>query len=223
MSGEAPERRRTVRLIRCGPARPPRSRSRVRGYDGDAVTDTFRAFGEWYDYLDHPYNNTRKNERCIEVPIARRWIEQHRPMGVGDGLEVGNVLSHYGPVSHRVVDRWEEGDHDRHDVFEIEGPYPWCVSISTLEHVRRDEPGFTNRYGSIAALYYLRGLAARLLVTVPLGYDAALDTFLVTNDVDAARCATFVCEAGEWRQTDDLEWRAFSAMTREGGAVWIGE
>src|SRR4051812_6373345 len=54
-------------------------------------------------YLVHSYNETWRYERCVEVPLARAFIERHP----GQGIEVGNVLSHYGEVAHPIYDKYE--------------------------------------------------------------------------------------------------------------------
>ena len=98
---------------------------------------TFR--GRPYRYFWHPYNSTWRNERAIEIPIARRFVAGIPPDKV---LEIGNVLSHYGPVAHEVVDKYEQTVGVRNeDVcdFRSNKKYELILSISTLEHVGWDE------------------------------------------------------------------------------------
>jgi SAM-dependent methyltransferase len=147
----------------------------VRGSRGE-----FAFQGESYSYLFHPYKRTWLTERAVEVPIVRRIVERHR---LGRVIEVGNVLSHYGPQDHLVADKYEHapGVLNR-DVLELDdlGPFDLVVAISTLEHVGWDEepqePG--------KALEALRGLEAllapggRLVITVPVGYNPAFEAAL---------------------------------------------
>src|SRR5262245_21627467 len=51
-------------------------------------------------YFRHRYNMTWRNERCIEIPIAQEFLNRHKGKRV---LEIGNVLSHYLPISHDVL------------------------------------------------------------------------------------------------------------------------
>src|SRR3954469_21710129 len=67
---------------------------------------TFRYKGEELPYLYHRYNMTWASERCVEAPIGRWWAGRFDPATV---LEVGNVLSHYGPVQHQILDKFETG------------------------------------------------------------------------------------------------------------------
>lgn len=179
----------------------------------------------WWDHplilFDHPYNTTRHNERAIEIPCVMRWLRGR----TGRGLEVGNVLGHYGMAGHRVVDRWEKGPNvDNVDVFDVEGSYRWIVSVSTLEHVRWDEPE-RDPGGAWRALQHLRSLlkpGGGLFVTVPLGHHEELDGHLL-NDSGAARACTFVREAGTWHQTERLTWKPYGVSTPWADSVYVGE
>lgn len=136
---------------------------------------TFR--GQVHEYFEHPYNATWRNERAVEVPIIRELIDDFDPQSV---LEVGNVLSHYYPVSHTVVDKYERGLHvlaDDITNFRTLRLYEFIVSISTLEHVGWDEtPRESGKHRRVVA--HLRTLLAangKMVVTVPLGYNHELD------------------------------------------------
>src|SRR5574338_1440448 len=101
---------------------------------GGVVTFTYH--GARLDYFDHPYNDTIRNERAVEVAVAMHWRQGRR----ADGLEVGNVLGHYGLHGHRVADLHEEAPGvENVDVLAVTGSYPWVVALSTVEHVGRDE------------------------------------------------------------------------------------
>lgn len=168
---------------------------------------------------DHPYNTTAHNERAVELAVAFDWLPD------GDGLEVGNVLSHYTRTAHRIVDLHEQAPGvENLSVFDIEGSYDWVLSISTLEHVHHDtEP--RNPDASAAALAHLRSLlrpSGRMLVTVPLGYHPHFDRTLLTG-AGADRSATLIRDNGTWKQTRTLTTRPYGASTPWAEAVWIGE
>jgi hypothetical protein len=96
----------------------------------------------------------------------------------GRGLEVGNVLSHYGRVSHRIVDKYERGRGvENRDVLAVEDrDLAYVVSISTLEHVGWDESE-RDEEKALRALNHLRTLLApsgRLFVSILLGHHPAL-------------------------------------------------
>lgn len=137
----------------------------------------FSFAGREYLTLHHPYRFTWLNERAVEVPVFRRLVEDEVP---GSVLEVGNVLSHYMPGGHDVVDKYERADGIVNaDVldFETTRRYRLIVSISTLEHVGFDErprdPGKPLR-----AVEHLRGMlepGGRLVFSLPVGYNPQLD------------------------------------------------
>src|SRR5713101_4756266 len=58
---------------------------------------SFEFQGHRLDCFYHRYNMTWAGERCVEIPIAKSYLDQYQ---AGDVLEVGNVLSHYFPVQH---------------------------------------------------------------------------------------------------------------------------
>jgi SAM-dependent methyltransferase len=136
--------------------------------------------------FDHPYNTTALNERAVELAMAREFLLWRSTMGeLGRCLEVGNVLSHYEDSialpSRRVVDRFEEAPNvENIDVFDIEGTYDTIISISTIEHVGRDD-GRDRPHAAVEATYHLRSLLApggRFFCTFPTGWNEALDAVL---------------------------------------------
>lgn len=178
---------------------------------------TFTYWGAEFAYEENEYNSTRLNERAVEIPIARAFI------GDGVGLEVGNVLAHYQPVSHRVVDRYEEGA-ENIDVFDIDGAFDWIIAISTLEHVRWDEEP-KDPDAAPAALRHLLTLLkpdGRMLVTVPFGWQPFLDTEIVDGKFEPARECSMVRDGDDWKQTE-VEHRRYAATTRWAESVWIAE
>lgn len=141
---------------------------------------TFEFRGKSYRYFWHRYNATWRNERAVEIPIARDFLAGVPPEEV---LEIGDVMSNYGPVSHQVVDKYEKGEGVINaDVcdFRPEKKYQRILSISTLEHVGWDEEP-KNESKVLRAFENLRGLLApggRLLVTIPVGYNQPLDRMI---------------------------------------------
>lgn len=187
------------------------------------MSGRFTYFGKELELFDHPYNSTVLNERAVEVPIAVDFLAGE---DLGAGLELGNVLGHYGLRGHRVVDRYERAAGvDNVDVFDLEGAYPWLVTISTVEHVRKDERP-RNALGSAAAILYLLGLLApggRMLLTAPLGHHRELDRVLLDGKLEPERAATLVRDGDGWVQTPELVWKPYGATTRWAESVFVGE
>lgn len=135
----------------------------------------FRFDGIKLRYFHHYYNNTSCNERTIEVPIAHYFLRPGARM-----LEVGNVLNHYMPFPHDVVDRYERNPGVvNDDILNFKAPkYDVILCISTLEHMGWDEP-VKDPTKPLRAMQYLYdnllSTNGTLLVTVPHGENPALD------------------------------------------------
>jgi hypothetical protein len=187
---------------------------------------TFEYWGEKLPYHDHPYNNTALNERAVELPIARHWLEGCE----GRGLELGNVLDHYdiGP-EHLIVDRYEHATNVTNtDVFDLGGHWDWILAISTVEHVRWDWPEERQAGGSLAAIRHLRNhlLApgGRMLVTAPLGVNEPLDVAIRQGDSLPTRDCVFVRQTdGTWTQADRMAWAPYGVGQPWANAVWVAE
>lgn len=136
---------------------------------------TFSFQGERYHYFYHPYNRTVASERIVEIPLAKRVIDYYEYRGKKI-LEVGNVLSHYFPIRHDVLDKYEkESGVINQDVvgFRPLQKYDLIISISTMEHVgwtygEKKDPGkFLRGVENFKKHLVKNGL---LMVTFPLFY-----------------------------------------------------
>jgi SAM-dependent methyltransferase len=144
-------------------------------------TKTFRFDGREYEYLYHPYNRTWKNERGVEIPIFRELLLQHQGKRV---LEVGNVLSHYFPIQHDIVDKYEVSPGViNKDIVEFapQQKYDLIVSISTLEHVGWDEQP-QEPAKLLQAIEHIRNRClapgGQIVVSLPVGYNKFFDGLL---------------------------------------------
>lgn len=179
---------------------------------------TFTWHGHELDYHDHPYNSTRWNERAVEVPIAELFIGQG-----GAGLEVGNVLGHYGHIGHRVVDLYERAPGvDNVDLFDVAETFDWVLSISTVEHVRWDRKP-RDPAAAVAAIEHLRSLAPSAMITVPLGHHPDLDEAIKAGTMSPTRDCVFIRSGDGWVQRTRKTWRPYGATTPWAEAVWIAE
>jgi hypothetical protein len=170
----------------------------LRGSRGD-----FSFEGESYRYLFHPYKRTWLTERAVEVPVMQRIVDRER----GRVLEVGNVLSHYRAQRHTVVDRYEQApgvlNLDVLDLGEL-GEFDLILAISTLEHVGWDEE-VRRPERALEALTALRarlGAGGRLVLTLPVGYNAQFEAALRCGAVPLSRAAALrrVGGGARWRQ-----------------------
>lgn len=175
---------------------------------------TFTWFGREFDLFDHSYNATLANERAVEVPLAVEWLTDRV---MSDGLEIGNVLSHYGAPAHRIVDLHEQAAGvENMDLFDVTERFDWVLSISTIEH----------SVDPVAALDHLRSLLAPgglLFVTIPGGISTELDCYLAHEGADASRCGTLVRSGGGWYQTLGLAFLPYGWSSGHAESVFIGE
>jgi len=147
--------------------------------------ETFEVLGRRYRYFYHLYNITWKNERAVEIAVAKDFVASHPSDNM---LEVGNVLSWYGSGRHDVLDKYEEApgviNEDIVD-FSPGRPYDVIVAISTIEHVGWDETPRdpTKVVRAIERLKELLAPGGTMLVTAPVGYNPALDAALEDGTV----------------------------------------
>jgi SAM-dependent methyltransferase len=163
----------------------------------------FELDGRSYRYLYHRHKFTWLTERAVEVPVAQALVDGY---GADRVLEIGNVLSHYRPQPHQVVDKYEQAPGVlNEDVLDLGGlgQFDLIVAISTLEHVGWDEsprdPAKAAR--AVAVLRSLLAPGGLLAVTVPVGYNAAFDAALRSGEVPLDR-AVALRRAGRtrWRE-----------------------
>jgi hypothetical protein len=141
---------------------------------------TFKFNKHSYHYFCHRYNSTWRNERTVEIPITWEELKKHNS---SDVLELGNVLSHYFPTTHDVVDKYEKASSVKNvDIvdFVSKKKYSLIVSISTLEHVGWDEdkkdPQKILKAIKVMKKHLKQG--GKLLVTFPLGHNPHLDILI---------------------------------------------
>jgi hypothetical protein len=173
---------------------------RMGWYGGES---TFRLDGDTYPYLRDPYRWSWLTERAVEVPVVARIVEEHRGRRI---LEVGNVLPHYVPAQHTVVDKYEQSrgvlNRDALDLADL-GSFDLVVAISTLEHVGWDERP-QRPWLAVQAAAALRERVApggRLVVTVPMGYNPTFEAAVRSGEVPAtSQLALRRASGSTWNQ-----------------------
>ena len=172
---------------------------KVRGHN------TYSVGGETYYYFDSFGNNTWHNERSVEIPIVMEMVRKYRGRNV---LEIGNVLSHHFRVEHDILDKYEttKGVMNEDVVdFKSNKKYDLIVSISTVEHVGwdenpRDDMKIPRAIENLRTLISSAG--GTIIITLPLGYNAALDKLLkdwtirFTNQYYLVR----ISKGNEWKE-----------------------
>jgi len=171
---------------------------------------TFQFRGKGFTCFYHRYNMTWAGERAVEIPIARSYLEQYPGRNI---LEVGNVLSHYFPIAHEVLDKFERGEGIINEdiiAFRPAKQYDLILSISTFEHIGfddegEDSPGQKIREAIAACRSHLKP-DGKLVLTVPLGYNPELDRMIRNSELEAE--AEFYLRRArklDWEMTDREE------------------
>jgi SAM-dependent methyltransferase len=146
-------------------------------------------------------------------------------------LEVGNVLSHYFPTQHTILDKYEKApgviNSDVVD-FRPAEKYDLIVSISTLEHVGWDEKPRKPR----KILYALENLkrccapGGQIVVTLPLGYNREMDKLLKRGDIRFTErcCLKRISRDNKWIEVeyDEIRHAKYNAPFPSANAVIIG-
>ena len=214
----------------------PRGGSRSLAYDHaryplvrrSRARERFSLHGHLLPYTLARYNSSFRNERTVEISVAR-WFLDQAPSG--RVLEIGNVLGHYGLRGHDVVDRYEtvRGVVNA-DILEFVPAelYDTVLTVSTLEHVGQDEdPRAPER--AIAAFERFDGLArpdGRVLITIPVGYNATLDDAIRTRRVRMPLETVLmrIDRANHWVETtlEDGFSRRYGTPYPNANAVYVG-
>jgi hypothetical protein len=98
--------------------------------------------GQKYAYFIHEYNTTYKNERAVEIPIFKNILDANSNKKI---LEIGNVLSHYFKINHKVVDKYEKSPGVINKdalTYQSKNKYDLILAISTFEHIGFDDWGY---------------------------------------------------------------------------------
>lgn len=158
-----------------------------------------------YKYYYHWYNNTWENERSIEVPLILKFLKDNPRKKV---LEVGNVLSHYFPTNHNIIDKYERGpvviDQDVIK-FNPKNKYDLIISISTLEHIGWDEKS-SNPNKILKAISNLKRILkqnGQIIFTLPIGYNSFVDKLITNQKILFSKLFYFekFSKKNDWRET----------------------
>lgn len=152
-------------------------------------------------YCTNTYNNSFKNERAIEIPIAQHFIQMVAAnfkathlSGSLSVLEVGNVLSHYQNINHIIVDQYEQKTDIINQDIEFYNPpasFDLILSISTLEHLGfypnqhfkygNEEIDLGKTHRVINNLLQLLKPQSIIVATFPIGFRPDLDQTILNN------------------------------------------
>jgi SAM-dependent methyltransferase len=152
---------------------------------------TFPYRGRELQQFYHGYNVAWANERVVEVPVGRALVAAAPGPDI---VEIGNVLGHYGPVAHRVVDKYEKAQgviNADAATWHPGGRLDLVLSISTFEHIGHDDDDRDDTGGKILrAIANCRGWlkpGGRLVITAAPGYNPVFDELVRSGRMGADR------------------------------------
>ena len=150
----------------------------------------FEFNGKKLKYFYHRHNLTWTNERAVEIPIVRDYLNNnYRNTNHSKILEVGAVLPHYFQFNFNVLDKFERGlGIINEDVVNYHPPqkFDLIISISTLEHVGFDDDD-KDPMKILKAFDNLKkclNKSGKIVFTVPIGYNPALDNLIFEHKLD---------------------------------------
>jgi hypothetical protein len=146
----------------------------------------FNIHSTTFKYFDHSYNNTKFNERCVEIPLGFYFLNT---FDVNSIIEIGAVMPYY---SNNIV----------HKVYDIIDPYDKCIrddltkinfsfndinvlSISTIEHIGKGDYGLdVDNESGITFLKKIIQESKNYLITFPWGYNKNFDEQILQNNIN---------------------------------------
>jgi len=164
--------------------------------------NTILFVGKEYHYFDTI--KTWHGERAVEIPIVLEMVKKYKGMNI---LEIGNVLSHHVRFEHDVLDKYEiaKGVINKDVVdFKSDKKYDLIVSVSTIEHVGWDEKPRDNMKipRVIENLKTLTTSHGTIIITLPLGYNSALDKLLKEGVISFSKqyYINRISKGNEWKE-----------------------
>jgi hypothetical protein len=172
----------------------------------------FHFHGNEYFYFYNNYNTTWKNERAVEIPIALNLLKKNKTKKI---LEVGNVLSHYYSINHRIVDKFEKAKsviNEDISTYKTDEKFDLIICISTIEHIGNVEENRESTSDPLKILYsienmkMLLGPGGKIFLTFPLGYNKNLDYLFEEKKLSLNKYYFLkrVSEKNEWIETKSI-------------------
>ena len=145
------------------------------------------------DYFHHPYNHTWNTEREIEIAIALRWLKRNPK----DLVEVGAVMPYYQDVvKHEVIDPYDPKATIRDFMENQDLMLMNVLCISTIEHIgttdyaTNERQNIVDKNAAINALKQILDDGENCLISIPIGYNHFLDSWLEEN-LDKLDCFAY--------------------------------
>jgi len=129
--------------------------------------------GRTFNYFDHPHNHTRINERAVELPLVKYFLDKYP-----DCVEIGAVSPYYFEGEHEIYDLTDShvrSKSARAEDINVAGRN--LLSISTIEHCQVPDTYCSDDDPTMAPAILDRWIntAKNYLISWPMGYAPFLD------------------------------------------------
>lgn len=163
-------------LYKCGPTHEMIFYPKVEGNE-----KTFKIGNLELEYIRENSNNAWRNERSIELALAKWFAEKHAPV-----IELGATCYQYSFFNNwDVIDPYDNGyPCIRADILDYDYSNKCLVSISTIEHCGVDE-GYNQPIVKDLAIKGLEKIVKQskeYLITFPVGANRELEDYLRNQD-----------------------------------------
>jgi cyclopropane fatty-acyl-phospholipid synthase-like methyltransferase len=139
------------------------------------------------------------------VPIFRYLLKQYRN---NDILEIGNVLSHYQKIAHKIIDKYEKAPNviniDICD-YKDESLYDCIYSISTFEHIGNNRYETTDGHKVYEAIDHVMKMlkpGGVFMFSFIVGFNPVMDTMIRDGKLNFKRSYYYKCIDGKWLNID---------------------
>lgn len=182
--------------------------------------------GKEYFYFVHQHNcgwpPYRMTERSVELALADSWLSRYEKDS--EVIEIGAVTPYYWPC--RVLNVVDPSDQhplvsSRSSFFDISLHAKRVLSISTFEHIGSGEYNLENNEGlALQAVEKLLSEASIFLVTIPIGYNKALEEYILRAEGSFKDVTVSFMKRGTWVMNN--AWRQVLASEVVGASYTIG-
>jgi hypothetical protein len=159
----------------------------------------------------HDFNcgnaKSRTTERTVELGIAQYWLSKYNT----NLVEIGAVTPYYFPgLIKEIVDPSDKNEYVniRKSLFDVDITGKNVLSISTIEHIGTgDYYLHKNESDCIHALNKILKDSLACLITIPIGYNRVLDTYIQSGAVADSACTDIYFRSktlNNWRHTRNL-------------------
>jgi len=131
-------------------------------------------------HFNHPHNQTIVNERCVEIPVALRFLDL---FSNDDFIEVGAVLPYYIKSTHPVIDPVDKASTIKDYAENLDFSNKSVLSISTIEHIGRGDYNIKSQNNlAQEVLKKIYNASKSCLISWAIGYNKPLDSYVKNSN-----------------------------------------